>query len=165
MTNTLENPHEQLTVTAWRDPVVERVGHDACGDYVEAFWISTLGPTATWLLRRLAVVVSHSPDGFVVDLGELATAVGLGSDASRTSTLRKAMHRLVLFGLAHHTGDGLAIRTVVPPLSMKQLSRLPQHLQKAHALWSDPPVDHAIDAVYSFGTTDSERTMATSSAY
>lgn len=150
-----------LTVVAWRDPVVETVGHDACGDYVELFWLGTLGPTATWLLRRLAVSVINHPDGSTIDVAGLATALGLGSEHGRSATLYKALNRLVIFGLARHIGDAIAVRSIVPPLTMKQISRLPTHLQRAHSLWSETPSDPAVDAAYGFG---SPRDVTTSSA-
>ena len=126
-----------MTVVPWRDPVVERVGHDACGEYVELFWLGTLGPTSTWLLRRLAVVVVTHPDGFRVHLEDLALAVGLGADTGPTSSLGRALSRLVMFGLAHIEGRTVAVRAIVPPLPFKQLARLPDHVQEAHAHWSD----------------------------
>lgn len=150
-----------LTVVAWRDPVVETVGHDACGDYVELFWLGTLGPTATWLLRRLAVCAINHPDGFTIDMADLATALGLGSEHGRSATLLKAMNRLIIFGLARHIGDSIAVRSIVPPLTMKQISRLPAHLQRAHSLWSETPSDAAVDAAYGFGIP---RDVTTSSA-
>lgn len=141
-----------LTVVPWRDPVVETVGHDACGDYVELFWLGTLGPTATWLLRRLAVCVVNHPDGLTIDVAGLATALGLGSDHGRSATLHKAVNRLVIFGLARPIGDSIAVRSVVPPLTMKQVSRLPTHLRRAHSLWSETPPDSAVEAAYGFGS-------------
>lgn len=145
------NHPETVVVVPWRDPVVERVGFDACGDYVELFWLATLGPTATWLLRRLAVVALDHPDGYRIDAGELATALGLGSDQGRVSTLRKALKRLVIFGLAQEMGHLFAVRSVVPPLSMRQISRLPLHLREAHAVWSESTPGEALVAAYRFG--------------
>ena len=42
-----------VRITPWIDPVVDRRGHDPRSSYVEQFWLGTLGPTATWLVRRL----------------------------------------------------------------------------------------------------------------
>ena len=147
----LDRVTDELIVIPWRDPVVERVGFDACGDYVELFWLATLGPTATWLLRRLAITVVNNPDGFAVDLEATAQGLGLGRESGRASPFARAVQRLVMFGLAQPVGDRLAIRSVVPPLAMKQLSRLPEHLQRAHAQWaeSDPAV--AMSEGYSGG--------------
>jgi len=128
---------DHLVVRPWRDPLIERLGHDTLGDYVELFWLGILGPTATWLLRRLAVVAVAHPGGHRVDLASTAAALGLGWDSSRTNALTRALQRLVMFGLARHVDVAVAVRTVVPPLSVRHLSRLPERLQRAHALWSD----------------------------
>ena len=53
----------------WDDPVVDRRGHDPRSAYVEQFWLSVLGPTATWLLRRLVAGFDHHPDGYELDVG------------------------------------------------------------------------------------------------
>ena len=37
---------QTLFVMPWHDPVVEAVGYDARGPYVELFWLGILGPTA-----------------------------------------------------------------------------------------------------------------------
>ena len=42
-----------ITVRPWIDPVVDDDGFDPRSRYVEVFWLGVLGPTATWLLRRL----------------------------------------------------------------------------------------------------------------
>lgn len=34
-----------ITIEAWRDPVVEALGHDPRSLYVETFWLPVLGPT------------------------------------------------------------------------------------------------------------------------
>ena len=64
-------------VTPWHDPVVDRRGHDPRSVYVEQFWLGVLGPTATWLLRRLVAGFDHQPDGYELDVaghGPLARA-------------------------------------------------------------------------------------------
>ena len=37
-----------------------------------AFWLGVLGPTATWLMRRLAAGLDHQPDGYQIDLASTA---------------------------------------------------------------------------------------------
>jgi len=132
----------------WRDPLIERLGHDALGDYVELFWLGVLGPTATWLLRRLAVIAVAHPEGHRVDLPALASALGLGWDSNRANAFGRAMQRLMMFGMARQVDDAVAVRTVVPPLSVRHLARLPEHLQRAHALWSD--TDNTISLALAF---------------
>ena len=52
-----------LMVVPWDDPVVDQVGHDVRSNYVEAFWLNVLGPTATWTLRRLVAGLDRYPLG------------------------------------------------------------------------------------------------------
>lgn len=141
-----------VTVVPWRDPVVERIGHDACGDYVELFWLGSLGPTATWLLRRLAVLAVTRPEGTVVDLADLALGLGLGPDRGPTGSLGRSLGRLIMFGLARidhdHDRDHVAVRGIVPPVPSRQLARLPDHLQLAHAMWTDESPHRALETAY-----------------
>src|SRR6187399_2652384 len=53
-----------LTVVAWFDPFLAQQGYDPRSAYVERFWLGVLGPSATWLLRRLARGLDSHPDGF-----------------------------------------------------------------------------------------------------
>ena len=140
-----------VVVAPWRDPVVERVGFDACGDYVELFWLGILGPTATLLLRRLAITVVLHPHGFVLDTRSTAGALGLGADSGERSIFARSLGRLVMFGLARRRGQCLDVRTVVPPLSLKHLARLPDHLQSAHALWTESAPQDATALGYACG--------------
>lgn len=145
------DPTCRVVVAPWRDPVVERVGFDACGDYVELFWLGILGPTATLLLRRLAVTVVLHPRGFVLDTSSTAGALGLGTDSGERSTFARSLGRLVMFGLARRRTQRLEVRTVVPPLSLKHLARLPDHLQSAHALWTESAPEEATTLGYACG--------------
>ncbi len=43
----------EITVKPWVDPVVEAHGFSPRSPYVETCWLPVLGPTATWLYRRL----------------------------------------------------------------------------------------------------------------
>ncbi|MFM8858404.1 MAG: hypothetical protein ACKOI2_14635 [Actinomycetota bacterium] len=138
-----------IEVSRWRDTVVERVGFDACGDYLELFWLPVIGPTSTWLLRRLAVMVVLHPDGFPLDNTALAQSLGLGPNTSSQSSLVRSLQRLSIFGLVRMMGNRLEVRTVVPPLTMKQLARLPEHLQNAHFLWSESHPSAALEIAYS----------------
>ena len=43
-----------ILIRPWPDPVIDRLGHDPRSPYVEQFWLGVLGPSTTWLMRRLA---------------------------------------------------------------------------------------------------------------
>lgn len=126
-----------LTVVPWRDELVERVGHDVHGEYVERFWLGILGPTATWLLRRLVSDLAAAPAGFELDLATTAGALGIGWATGRANPLSRAIQRLVVFGMAQCHGTTLAVRLRVPPLAGRQLARLPQAVQDLHRGWAD----------------------------
>ncbi|WP_041298332.1 hypothetical protein [Ilumatobacter coccineus] len=127
---------EVIHVRPWIDPVVDDSGHDPRSRYVERFWLGVLGPTATWLLRRLVAGLDRSPDGYEVDLVDTARAMGLSYTSGRSSPFAKALQRCVMFGLAHQTSDGLAIRRRVPTVAHRHLRRLPAAVQTEHETWS-----------------------------
>lgn len=125
-----------LLVVPWEDPVVDRRGLDPRSTYVARFWLPLLGPTSTWLLRRLADEFDRSPTGFSLDAADAARSIGIGTRGGRRGPFHRSIDRCVRFGLAHHADHGiLAVRRRLPPLSRSQLGRLPRLLQDAHADW------------------------------
>lgn len=127
---------DTLGVRPWPDDVVERVGFDPRSPYVERFWLSIIGPSATWLMRRIAAGFDASPDGFELPLGDTARALGLGDRAGRHSPLLRTVNRLILFDLAHASGPSeLTVRRKLAPLSRRHTSRLSPALQEAHERW------------------------------
>jgi hypothetical protein len=126
-----------IAIRPWNDPVVEAVGFDVRGPYVELFWLPILGPTATFLLRRLVSGLDTFPDGYELDLAETANALGLSLTAGVHSPFGRSLNRCVMFGMAHATSGGIAVRRVAPPLPARHTTRLPPHLRLAHADWTD----------------------------
>src|SRR2546423_1106786 len=61
-------PADSLTIRPWPDEVIDTVGLDPRSYYVETFWLGVLGPSTTWLLRRLVNGLEASPAGFELDL-------------------------------------------------------------------------------------------------
>src|SRR3954451_13629533 len=57
-----------LTIRPWPDEVIDALGHDPRSAYVERFWLGVLGPSAIWLLRRLASGLDAAPAGFELPL-------------------------------------------------------------------------------------------------
>lgn len=125
-----------VAIRPWHDPLVDDDGHDPRSRYVETFWLGVLGPTATWLIRRLAAGLDQDPEGYEVDLEIMAKAMGLGFSTGRSSPFSKALQRCVMFGLAHPIPGGLAVRRRVPPIAYRHLRRMPPELQAAHHAWS-----------------------------
>lgn len=132
---------DTIIVRPWVDPVIDEDGFDPRSRYVEIFWLGVLGPTATWLLRRLAAGLEHSPTGYDLDLSATAQAMGLSFTSGRSSPFAKALQRCVMFGLAHPIDGGLAVRRRVPQVSFRHLRRMPESLQRTHDAWMHPPVD------------------------
>ena len=100
-----------------------------------------LGPSSTWLLRRLVTRLDAEPEGYELDLALTATELGLGVRSGRHSPFLRSIDRCCRFGAAQQVGDGLLrVRRKLPPLTRLQVARLPAALQEAHAAWTDPPV-------------------------
>jgi hypothetical protein len=139
----LSLPFPTITVLPWRDPVVESVGHDPRSPYVEQFWLGILGPSTTWLLRRLAAGFDAFPDGFELDLDDTAGALGLSRTGGKHQAFTRAIERSVQFGLAVPNSQGLVVRRRIPPVSHRLLQRLPEPVRAAHDAWAQTRIDPA----------------------
>jgi hypothetical protein len=123
-----------VRVVPWEAALLDQVGVDPRSLYVELFWLPVLGPTATWLLRRLADGLDIAPHGFTLDVEEMARSIGLGGSASRHTPLARAIERAARFSLLRQPRPGLlAVRRAVGPLPERHLRRLPGALQNQHA--------------------------------
>lgn len=127
---------ETLRIRPWADEVLDRIGFDPRSPYVERFWLGIVGPSVTWLLRRVAAGFDASPDGFEMPLGETARALGLGDAGGRNSAFFRTLNRMVQFDLAKVSGPNeLEVMRRLPPLSRRQAARLSPPLQEAHERW------------------------------
>lgn len=126
-----------LRIEAWRDDLVDELGHDPRSAYVEAYWLPILGPSTTWLLRRMAAALDESPDGAELDLEETARALGIGGLSERPgrqSPLLRSLGRCVDFEMAQLRGPKiLAVRRRLPTIGRRHLVRLPARLREQHA--------------------------------
>lgn len=135
-----------VRVVAWRDPVVDVLGVDPRSYYVEQFWLPVIGPTCTWLLRRIVARLEHEEVGFSLDLDETARSLGLGGRQGRNGPFRRALSRCITFELARWQGKGtLGVRRLLPPLSRRHVIRLPAALQEAHEQWTDGSAPGSLD--------------------
>lgn len=129
---------DTLVVRPWPDDVIDRVGFDPRAAYVEQFWLGVLGPSTTWLLRRIAAAFDHAPEGFTLPLGDTARAIGLGDRGGRHSPFLRSVNRVIQFELAAPTGpEELSVRRFLPPLTRRQLVRLSPQMQDEHARWQE----------------------------
>ena len=131
--------HATISVTRWHDPVVETRGYPIDDPYVEMFWLPILGPTATWLARRLASGLLHQPDGYICDMSELAQALGVTYTQGRHNPFARALHRCSMFGVSQcislQPHYAISVRTVLPQLPQRHVARLPSPLRIAHQDW------------------------------
>jgi hypothetical protein len=131
-------PGPSLHVTPWRDPVIDLLGHDPRSPYVEKFWVATLGPTCTLLLRHIAAGFDLNPDGFHLDLETTARAIGLGTKDQPNGPFHRGLARIVQLRMGQATLEGdLAVRHRIPPLTRSQVERLPAALRADHERWTD----------------------------
>src|SRR4051794_22153202 len=63
---------DSVRIVPWIDRLIDPLGHDPRSLYVEQFWLGILGPSTTWLLRRLADRFQRDPDGFDLALEDTA---------------------------------------------------------------------------------------------
>ena len=127
-----------LEVVPWHQPVVDRLSLDPRGAYVEEFWLPVAGPSACWLLRRLADGLDEHPDGFVIHVEEMSKSLGLGGTVGRHAPFSRALARCAHFGLVQMSAEGrVAVRRCVPGLPQALVLRLPATLQVRHQRWDD----------------------------
>jgi hypothetical protein len=126
---------ERLTIQPWPDPVIDQVGHDPRSAYVEQFWLGVLGPSTIWLMRRIANRFERAPEGFELDPIETGGALGLAARGGPQSPVRKSLDRGCTFGIARLDGPSYLVRRKLPPLTRRQLQRLPESVQQLHGRW------------------------------
>lgn len=139
-------PTELLRFVPRPDPVLAQIGHDPRSAYAERFWLSTLGPSALWILRLLAHGFEAAPTGFTVDAGQFSRSLGLGERTGKHSPLLRSLDRLAHFTIvkervvSHHQAKARTrlvyeVTTQLRWLDGHQLRRLPPDLRAEHELW------------------------------
>ena len=131
----------ELWVEPWNDLCPDaNPGHHPRSPYVELFWLGVLGPSATWLIRRLALRLEEAPGGVLVNTAEIAGEIGLGGRQALQSAFERAFERCCRFGLMqrgrHNT---LFVRTRLPNLTSRMTERLPTRLRVLHDAWRRQP--------------------------
>ena len=130
-------PEDTIRVSAWPDPVLDQLGHDPRSGYVERYWLAVLGPSCLLLLRRVAGELEEHPEGFELDTVQWALELGLGMKGGRNGPFWRSIERGCRFGAAQRNGDRLAVRRRLPPLTNRQVERLPSELQRSHHAWTE----------------------------
>lgn len=130
-----------LTIRRWFGPTCPPRQNDSdaaafCpveSEYAERFWLPVIGPSGLWLLRWTARELVRHGGAFDIGADELALRVGLGVGTARQSPLRRSLKRLETFDLVRRLNESvIEFQTTVPPLSMRQLQRLPVELRREH---------------------------------
>ena len=123
-------PDATITVVAWHDKVVEAHADSHATSSIETlmWWTPILGPTATLMAHRFAGYVARGAE-VQFSYGDLARTLGMGSSTSRA---RAALDRLVRFRIVAMVGDVVHVRTMLPPLTRRQLAQLPPYLAELY---------------------------------
>ena len=123
----------EVIVRPWEDPVISALGFGPRSMYIENCWLPVLGPTASWLYRRLGSWAEYNADGVKIDMADLSASLGLGDSLGRHSKLARALDRLVRFDAARWAGtDELQVRTALPPLPLRLSRRLGYTAARLH---------------------------------
>ena len=142
----------QLRVIPWIDNAVDSSGYDVNDPYIEMFWLPVLGPTATWLYRRLVSGILHDTSGYTVNMAELARGIGVAYTEGRHNPFARALHRCVMFGVAQqvalHPVRTVSVRRALPVLPARHLARLPHPLQIAHHDWTHVPREKPLSSTH-----------------
>jgi len=126
-----------LALRPWVDELIDTLGFDPRSSYVERFWLPILGPSTTWLLRRIATAFDRTPSGFLLPLADTARELGLGEKSGRHSPFLRALFRSCQFDMARVVETTLEVRRRVPPLNRRQVQRLPEGLAGEHRAWQE----------------------------
>ncbi len=118
----------ELTVIAWRDPVVEN--HPAaiptCSDDALIWWTPSVGPTGMLMAHRFAAYASEGPTAWAV--ADLAATFGMRGGSGR---LVHTLARLKRFGIISSHDTTVAVRLMLAPLTRRQRACLPGYLADA----------------------------------
>jgi hypothetical protein len=120
-----------ITVEPWPDALVERFGFPLRHPYVEGTMTGIVGPTALLMLRLLDRGLAESPEGFTLDVADIAAALGVGA-AGRNSPFWRSLGRLVDFDVVTPRPTGVAVRRALAPLSEHRAGRLPASALRIH---------------------------------
>ena len=139
MSRNLQPTNEKMLIIPWQDRVIEAQGHRPGSPYIEYVWLGTLGPSSTWLWTHLARTAAAQPST-VVDMADLSSSLGLGTQLGPNAMISRALFRTVMFDAARRSENTLAVRLALPDLPAFRLQRLSatarlahQHLAKGHA--------------------------------
>ncbi len=84
---------DTLHIRPWPDEILDTLGFDPRSAYVESYWLGVLGPSTTWLVRRLVTGLEQRPDGYPISLSEDRTVTwGLSDRGASEIAVRAGRH-------------------------------------------------------------------------
>lgn len=114
-----------LTFEPLPDPVYDALGLPPDGHDARLGWLPTVGPSSYLVWGTLAAQLRRFTP-VTWDMDALARAHGLSAGSTRNGALPRTLQRLAMYRLI--APDGAArflVRLLAPPLSPRQLARLP----------------------------------------
>jgi hypothetical protein len=120
----------EITVTAWRDPLVEEHGWPAHSDDTLVWLAPILGPSCVVVLHRLGRYAAEGDSTW--EPAVLAATFGLSVGEGRNSPFAKTLARLAQFDMVGLHPPFVAVRLAVGPLPRRWIDRLPAYLADAY---------------------------------
>lgn len=119
---------DELTVIAWRDPIVEAVPGAMPTDSDDAlvWWTPTVGTIGMVMAHRFARQAAIEPTWWTIE--DIALTFGI---SPRPARVLGVIDRLCRFGVVRHHAGTVAVRLWLPPLTLRQRHRLPTYLADA----------------------------------
>jgi hypothetical protein len=114
-----------VRVGAWHDPTVEAMpgAIPTASDDTLIWYTPNLGALSVLMAHRWATYSASAPSNWQVD--DIARTFGLGESVSR---VRDVINRMERFGIIRRHERTIAVRLWLPPLSPRQIDRLPKYL-------------------------------------
>jgi hypothetical protein len=123
---------EVLTFEPWADPAIDTFDCHPESPYSRLGWLPIIGPSSWLVWGTLAAQLRRDPQ-VSWPLTTLAEAHGLQRGNGRHGMMRRTLARLCQFHLLADAGDDrYLVRLSTPPLSRRQLERLPAYVAELH---------------------------------
>ena len=117
---------EVLTFNPWPDPAIDPYGQDPNGDWSRLAWLPIIGPSSWLMWGTLAAQLRRESD-VTWAVEALGAAHGLSGSTARHGPVRRTIARLCQFRIVTDLSDSaLLVRMTAPPLSRRQVERLPE---------------------------------------
>lgn len=105
-------------------------GYPITHPYVDGLWLPVIGPSGIALLRLVDRFAETDPDNFTIELDQLGRRLGIGGAGARSRAAR-TIDRLCNFRIAARlSGEEVVVPLRLPPLSNRQLDRLPPYIAR-----------------------------------